>query len=50
MCAEYFERKDGNVDDTGEVLFTALNKAWLMQSQFFLNSSWLHGIKREQLH
>jgi hypothetical protein len=45
-----FWTKDGNVENIGEVLFTALNKAWLPQSQFSWNSSWLHGIKWEQLH
>jgi hypothetical protein len=41
----YFEQTDGSVEKTGEVLFIALNKAWLPQSQFSRNSSWLHGIK-----
>ena len=44
MCPEDFEQMNGIVENTGKVLFTALNKAWLPQSQFTRNSSWTHGI------
>jgi hypothetical protein len=44
MCDEYLEQMERNIENIGKILFTALHKAWLPQSQFSRNSAWLHGI------